>query len=75
MNDMVQAPLQNDPVAAQPAAQPFTPQASPIHRCGCGSPVQRGHEDLAIADLAGARRLDERLDRAVDECVSTITRL
>src|SRR5512143_448016 len=28
-----------------------------------------GHEDLAVPDLARARRLDDRLDRALDEAV------
>src|SRR5262245_53293049 len=31
--------------------------------------LDRGHEDLAVADLAGARRLDDRLDRALDQRV------
>ena len=31
--------------------------------------LDRGDEDLAVADLAGARRLDDRLDRALDQRV------
>jgi hypothetical protein len=31
--------------------------------------LDRGDEDLAVADLAGARCLDDSLDRAVDEAV------
>src|SRR5438094_8056922 len=31
--------------------------------------LDRGDEDLAVADLAGARRLDDRVDRALDLAV------
>src|SRR6185295_3914171 len=31
--------------------------------------LDRGDEDLAVADLAGARGLDDRLDRPVDQAV------
>src|SRR5690606_9946006 len=31
--------------------------------------LQRGHENLAVADLAGLRGLDDRLDHALDELV------
>ena len=35
--------------------------------------LDRGHENLAVADLAGARRLDDRLDRALDQLSATTT--
>src|SRR5262245_54292339 len=31
--------------------------------------LDRGHEDLAVADLAGARGLDDRVDRLLDHAV------
>src|SRR6185369_1474535 len=32
--------------------------------------IDVGHEDLAVANLAGTRRLDDRLDRAIDGSVA-----
>ncbi len=32
-------------------------------------PLQRHHEDLAVADLVGARPVAERVDRRLDELV------
>src|SRR6478735_8800996 len=41
-----------------------------LPRANANDLLDRGHENLAVADLAGARGLDDRLDRALDHRIA-----